>query len=109
MSDQPQTAPRRYHPVPQPPPQRAQQLHRATFTYADPKAQKVCVAGEFNHWSPDANPMARTAGGVWALQLELPAGQHQYLFTVDGQWVLDPKAMLSHPNSHGGTNSVILV
>jgi 1,4-alpha-glucan branching enzyme len=53
--------------------------------------------------------MARTAGGVWTLQLELPTGTHQYLFAVDGRWVPDPKAMLSHPNSHGGTNSVILV
>jgi 1,4-alpha-glucan branching enzyme len=75
----------------------------------NPKAQKVCVAGEFNNWSSDANPMLRTAGGGWVLQLELPTGTHQYLFTVDGKWVPDPKAMLSHPNSHGGNNSVILV
>jgi 1,4-alpha-glucan branching enzyme len=109
MSDQPETGQRRYHPVSQPPPQRTQQLRRAKFTYADPKAQKVCVAGEFNNWSPDANPMVRTSGGIWALQLELPAGRQQYLFTVDSMWVPDPKAMLSHPNSHGGTNSVMLV
>ena len=109
MSDQPQTGPRRYHPVSQPPPQSTQQLHRARFTYSDAKAQKVCLAGEFNNWSPDANPMVRHADGVWTLQIELPTGTHQYLFTVDGKWVLDPKAMLSHHNSHGGTNSVILV
>ncbi|MGO9243513.1 MAG: isoamylase early set domain-containing protein [Verrucomicrobiia bacterium] len=109
MSDQPQTGPRRYHPVSQPPPQSTQQLHRARFTYADAKAQKVGLAGEFNNWSPDANPMVRHADGVWTLQIELPAGTHQYLFSVDGKWVLDPKAMLSHHNSHGGTNSVILV
>ncbi len=53
--------------------------------------------------------MVRHADGVWTLQIELPTGTHQYLFTVDGKWVLDPKAMLSHHNSHGGTNSVILV
>ena len=109
MSDQPQAGLRRYHPVSQPPPQRTPQLHRATFTYAGPRAQKVCVAGEFNNWSPDANPMVRTAGGVWTLQLQLTSGTHQYLFAVDGKWIADPKAMLSHTNSHGGTNSVILV
>jgi len=109
MSNQPETSPRRYHPVSQPPHQETQQLHRATFKYADPKAQTVCVAGEFNNWSSDSNPMLRTAGGMWMLQLELPTGTHQYLFAVDGKWVLDPKAMLSHPNSHGGTNSVIRV
>ena len=109
MSDQPQAGLRRYHPVSQPPPQRTPQLHRATFTYAGPRAQKVCVAGEFNNWSPDANPMVRTAGGVSTLQLQLTSGTHQYLFAVDGKWIADPKAMLSHTNFHGGTNSVILV
>jgi len=69
----------------------------------------VCLAGEFNNWSPDSNPMVRHAGGVWTLQIELPAGTHQYLFTVDGKWVPDPKATLAHHNPHGGTNSVILV
>jgi hypothetical protein len=69
----------------------------------------VCLAGAFNNWSPDANPMVRTAGGVWTLQLQLTSGTHQYLFAVDGKWISDPKAMLSHTNSHGGTNSVLLV
>ena len=104
MSDQ-----RRYHPVSQPPSQKAQQLHRTTFTYADPKARKVCLAGEFNNWSANANPMARLAGGVWTVQLQLPSGTHQYLFAVDGKWTSDPKALLTHPNFHGGNNSVILV
>lgn len=53
--------------------------------------------------------MVRTAGGVWMLQLQLASGTHQYLFSVDGKWIADPKAMLSHTNFHGGTNSVILV
>jgi 1,4-alpha-glucan branching enzyme len=109
MSEQPQTGPRRYHPVSQTAPHSAQQLHRAKFTYSDPKAQKVCLAGEFNNWSPDANLMVRHADGNWTLQIELPTGTHQYLFAVDGRWVPDPKALLSHHNSHGGTNSVILV
>ena len=77
--------------------------------YSNPKALKVCLGGEFNNWSPDANPMVCHPGGVWTLQIELPAGTHQYLFAVDGKWIEDPKAMLSHHNSHGGTNSVILV
>jgi 1,4-alpha-glucan branching enzyme len=79
------------------------------FTYTNPTAQKVCVAGEFNNWSSDSNPMLRTAGGVWVLRVELSTGAYQYLFTVDGKWISDPKARLSHPNFHGGTNSVILV
>jgi len=53
--------------------------------------------------------MVRHANGDWTLQIELPIGTHQYLFVVDGKWVLDPLARLSYLNSHGGTNSVILV
>ena len=109
MSNQSPIAQRHYQPVSQPPPKRPQEFRRATFTLANSKAQKVCVAGDFNRWSPDANPMLRTAGGVWVLQLELTPGRHEYLYTVDGKWVPDPKAVVSTPNSHGGSNSVILV
>lgn len=109
MNNQLPTAQRRYQPVSQPPPKKPQEFRRATFTHANPKAQKVCVAGDFNNWSPDANPMSRTGGGVWVLQLELTPGRHQYLFIVDGKWVSDPKAMVSAPNPHGGKNSVIIV
>jgi len=109
MSNQPPTAPRRYQPVSRFPPKKPQKLRHATFRFANPTAQTVCVAGDFNTWSPDANPMSRTTGGLWVLQLELTSGRHEYLFTVDGKWALDPKAVISAPNSHGGRNSVILV
>jgi hypothetical protein len=67
-------------------------------------------------WGKDGDGIARrirdvvqNLHGAGGPHVALPTGTHQYLFTVDGKWVLDPKAMLSHPNSHGGTNSVILV
>ena len=53
--------------------------------------------------------VAQNLRGAGGPHVALPTGTHQYLFTVDGNWVPDPKAMLSHPNSHGGTNFVILV
>jgi 1,4-alpha-glucan branching enzyme len=77
--------------------------------HANSTAQKVCVAGDFNHWSPDTNPLSRTASGLWELQMQLPTGRHEYLFTVDGRWVPDPKAVISAPNQYGGRNSVMLV
>jgi 1,4-alpha-glucan branching enzyme len=67
------------------------------------------VAGDFNNWLPDATPMQRTTSGVWTAQLKLTPGRHQYRFVVDSQWLPDPKATMSAPNPHGGTNSVVIV
>jgi hypothetical protein len=61
------------------------------FTYTDPNAGTVAWAGEFNAWSPSANPMTRGANGAWSAIVPLPAGEHQYKFVVDGQWVPDPE------------------
>ena len=99
----------RYQPVTQPPPPRPPELRLATFTYADSRARKVCVAGDFNNWSPDATQMQRTTSGVWTIQLKLTPGRHQYRFVVDSQWLSDPKATMSAPNPHGGMNSVVIV
>jgi len=108
MNDLP-SASERYHPVSNPAPPTKPDCHRAVFRYVNTKALKVCVAGEFNHWSPDTHPLSRAAGGVWTTYLELPPGRYQYLFVVDDAWTLDPRARLSNRNSHGGINSVILV
>jgi 1,4-alpha-glucan branching enzyme len=94
----------------QPPAASAQaETRTATFTYLDHRARKVCVAGDFNNWSPDASPMLRTAGGVWVAEIRLARGRHEYLFVVDGKWVTDPKAVASSPNPHGSVNSVVIV
>ena len=61
------------------------------FTYTDPNAGGVSWAGEFNGWNASATPMARDAKGVWSVVVPLPAGEHQYKFVVDGQWVADPE------------------
>ena len=73
-----------------------------------PQAHQVAVAGTFNQWDPAATPLARTgAPGVWAATLNLPAGQHQYVFVVDGQrWVPDPAAP-TVDDGFGRRNSVL--
>jgi hypothetical protein len=60
------------------------------FTYTDPVAQTVFLAGNFNNWSTTANPMTRQ-GDVWSLVLPLEPGKYEYKFVVDGQWVADPE------------------
>ncbi len=46
-------------------------------------AQRVVIAGEFNDWDEDANPLTRD-GNVWRGEVELPPGQYAYKFVVDG-------------------------
>lgn len=77
------------------------------FTYTDPLASSVYVAGSFNEWSPAVAALAQVAPGSWQLELSLPPGRHEYLFVVDGTWAADPLARESCPNPHGGVNAVI--
>ncbi len=79
------------------------------FTYTDPLASAVFAAGSFNEWSPDVTALTQIAPGSWQLELSLPPGRHEYLFVVDGKWVVDPLARETCPNPHGGVNCVIQV
>jgi 1,4-alpha-glucan branching enzyme len=82
---------------------------RAIFAFHAPDAQRVCLCGEFNEWSPEAAPMSRQGDGKWETALLLPPGRYQYKFFADGQWLTDPNAPESVPNIHGSLNSVLEV
>ncbi len=76
------------------------------FTYYDPTARQVYLAGDFNHWDPTALPMERDDRGVWSVVVRLSPGRHEYKFVVDGQWTADP----ANPVTAGAYgNSVIQV
>lgn len=79
------------------------------LTFDAPDAKEVQVAGSFNRWRPEANPMQHTESGEWTTRLMLKAGQYEYLFVVDEEWVVDPRAVESAANSCGGLNSVLKV
>jgi 1,4-alpha-glucan branching enzyme len=74
-----------------------------------PEAKRVCVAGSFNNWQPDAAPMQSRAVGLWTIELELPPGTYEYRFVVDGCWCDDPNATETTPNLFGGHNGVLRV
>ena len=74
-----------------------------------PEAQRVCVAGTFNNWQPDAVALQRQADGVWTIELELAPGTYEYRFIVDGVWCDDPNAAETAPNFVGGCNAVLRV
>ena len=80
-----------------------------SLQFSNPAAHKVCVAGSFNGWKPDATPLTRTGNGQWIGDLDVKPGRHEYLFVVDGQWVPDPKAKETVANPFGGRNSVLVV
>jgi hypothetical protein len=61
------------------------------FTYLDPNAGAVSLAGEFNGWSTSATPLTKGADGTWSVVVPFAAGRHQYKFVVDGQWIADPE------------------
>jgi 1,4-alpha-glucan branching enzyme len=66
--------------------------HHVSFCCDAPKAECVRLVGDFNGWDPSATPMPRMPDGRWMVSLELNHGHHRYVFLVDGQPMLDPKA-----------------
>jgi anti-sigma factor RsiW len=77
------------------------------FYLRAPGAHRVSVAGDFNGWSVEKNPLNELDGaGVWAATVSLPQGRHPYKFFVDGEWVIDPEAELLS-DGFGGKNSLL--
>ncbi len=65
---------------------------------------KVEVAGDFSGWKPV--PMKRRRDGVYVRNAEVPDGEVEYKFLVDGQWRPDPDHGHWMLNSYGSFNSV---
>jgi 1,4-alpha-glucan branching enzyme len=76
------------------------------FTYTDPSARSVFVAGQFNNWSPTANPLKRNDAGPWSVTIPLKTGKQPYKFVVDGEWRTDPANPDSVTDAEGNVNSV---
>ena len=79
------------------------------FELTNLSARKVCVAGNFNNWRPEATEMIPTGGGKWAKELRLQPGTYEYRFVVDGEWTTDPAASGTVPNPFGDLNSLLAV
>jgi 1,4-alpha-glucan branching enzyme len=79
------------------------------FMFSAPGASSVSVAGTFNDWQVDANPLVRGSDDVWRLGLELPTGRYEYRYIVDGKWTDDPTCAEFVANPFGGCNAVVYV
>ncbi len=95
------------------------------FALNSPGARNVYVALFFNEWaaflrpaqcepvSQVVRPMVRewvrleqVRPGLWSGEVALPVGRHEYLFLVDGTWVVDPEALDVCPDGDGSFNAV---
>ncbi|XP_068753327.1 5'-AMP-activated protein kinase subunit beta-2-like [Montipora capricornis] len=68
--------------------------------------REVLLSGSFNDWKTRI-PMSQSQGEFSAI-IELPEGEHEYKFCVDGRWIHDPNAPTTNDN-FGGRNNVINV
>jgi 1,4-alpha-glucan branching enzyme len=79
------------------------------FTAFYPQATSVQIAGDFNDWQPEKNPMSKTGDGTWQASMSLSKGVHRYRLVVDGRWQHDPNNDMTEPNPYGDLNSVLKV
>lgn len=79
------------------------------FEFSAPEAIEVAVAGNFNQWNTQANPMKKDNKGIWKATLSLEPGRYEYRFFVDRLWENDPSCTSRVANEFGGQNCVILV
>lgn len=85
---------------------------RVTFKYNNPEnAETAALAGMFNSWSIQENPMKRLKNGSFSVTLSLQAGNsYPFRYVLDGKtWVNDEAAHSYSQNEYGEENSVVAV
>jgi len=82
---------------------------RATFFLPGfERAQSVNVVGSFNGWEPGRTVMRRERGG-WHADVDLPPGEYEYKFWVDGTLVRDLLSSTIISDGEGGYNALLIV
>lgn len=90
--------------------QARQEMRLVAVSYHDPSAKSVSVVGNFNGWSPQANPLQRGDDGTWRTEIRLHPGQFQYKLVVNGnRWIADPENPGRVADGFGAVNSVLVV
>jgi len=84
-------------------------LVKHLFLYHSTTAKTVSVAGSFNNWSADANPLLSDGKGEWKAEVNLPANYYLYKIVVDGVWIPDPENSWKINDGGAGFNSIVKV
>jgi 1,4-alpha-glucan branching enzyme len=71
------------------------------FKFFRPKASRVHLAGDFNHWHAKQLPMLRTTEGYWMAKIRLPHGEFKFRYCADGEWFTDYAAFGVEPGKFG--------
>ncbi len=75
-----------------------------------PQATAVDLVGAFTNWRASPIRMIREHTGWWFVRLELPPGDHDFSYLVDGStWLPDYAASGVRRNSYGGWVSQVAV
>jgi 1,4-alpha-glucan branching enzyme len=73
-------------------------------------ARTVMLVGDFNHWNWETDAMERAGAMTWQRVVLLVPGQYAYQYLVNQeQWMADPDAPETVPNTRGGRSSLIRV
>jgi chromosome partitioning protein len=80
------------------------------FALDAPGASEVYVTGEFPGWPREGWPLQRDAtDGLWKAVLDVPPGEYEYHFVVDGLWMRDPGNRDYTRDEFGQENSLLVV
>lgn len=81
---------------------------RVVFTFEEPHARQVRLAGDFNDWNPDQTPLeGPDASGLWRVAMPLSPGEYRYRYVVDNNWTPDPANPEARTNEFGELNSIL--
>lgn len=90
------------HPAPGNTPERVEFAYHGTGS-----ENKVFLAGTFNSWSENADPMEWDASKkIWHKTLLLPPNTYEYKFLVDGNWTSDVAAPMKPENNRNSVKQV---
>ena len=82
---------------------------KTIFEFPAPEKKEVSLAGNFNRWNTQVNPMKKDNKGIWKVTLALEPGRYEYRFFADGSWENDPSCSCCVANEFGGQNCVKIV
>ncbi|MDD5067922.1 MAG: hypothetical protein PHF84_12830 [bacterium] len=77
------------------------------FTYFNPQAGKVNLAGDFNNWDVEADAFQKDQYGLWYVVKKLTRGRYLYQYVVDNRWMPDINNPYTALDANGDMNSYL--
>lgn len=88
----------------------AEETVTVVFTYVNPTATRVTIAGNFQGWNPNTHPMTKNEEGIWTYTMEASIDDVLiYKFLPDGEWTVDEGAPDFIDDGFGGLNGYVVV